>query len=522
MTAATAPSIVIIGLDGADWVALRPLMDDGAMPALKAFVERGASARLDSVLPTNSMSAWTSFMTGVNPGRHGVYEFVRKTSTPFRTAVTNSSVVRFPALWQTLAAAGRSSCAIDMPPLYPPLPVDGCLMLGGIGARAAEGRAYTWPRELAGEVESAVGGFVADVPWTGKSGQEEQLVADLIALVENRVRVTEHMLDRHRVDLLCSVFVAPDRLQHVFWQDLTQHGPHYALARRFYEAQDAALARLLDRIDLTKTDVLIVSDHGFRPLHKAFDVNAFLRSAGFLSWEGARPLLASALRLASRVPPVRSWIEGRFRERGRMLPKRELSPRSVAYSDLADSVSVNIAGRETTGSVPAEEQFEVEQAVTAALLEFRDPESGNHVVGGFRRRDDYFSGPYLDEAPDLLIEFNEGYGYGRWGVVLAEWPHCQGVHSRNGIIAAAGPHFRRGEQAPPLSIMDVAPTVLSLLEVPVPAGTDGRVAESLLAAPVRVTAGEAPAAPARAEPGAYSEEEEEQVRERLRGLGYLD
>ena len=101
MNSAKAPRVMIIGLDGADWSLLRGLFGDGAMPALKAFVEAGASATLESVLPANSMSAWTSFMTGVNPGKHSVFDFVRRTKTPFQTFVTNSSSIRFPTIWET-------------------------------------------------------------------------------------------------------------------------------------------------------------------------------------------------------------------------------------------------------------------------------------------------------------------------------------------------------------------------------------------------------------------------------------
>jgi arylsulfatase A-like enzyme len=106
---------------------------------------------------------------------------------------------------------------------------------------------------------------------------------------------------------------------------------------------------------------------------------------------------------------------------------------------------------------------------------------------------------------------------------MFRWTYCQGVHSLNGIIAGLGPHFRQNTEVPLVSILDVAPTVLSLLGVPSPEGTDGRVAEELLVGPVAPTSG-GPARPPerRREGGTYSEEEEALVRDRLRGLGYID
>lgn len=523
MKSRTAPRVMIIGLDGADWSLLRGLFADGAMPTLKAFVEAGARAPLESVLPTNSMSAWTSLMTGVNPGKHSVFDFLRSTETPFKTFVTNSSVIGFPTVWETLTSNGLSSCVIDMPPLYPPFPING-VMLGGVGAATAVHRAYACPVEAAEKVERAVGRFLPDVPWVGKDGRQEELVADLTALMENRQRVAEVLLDDPLVDVFCVVFVAPDRVQHVFWQDLTEQGPQYPLARRFYTALDEALARLLERIDLTATDVLVVSDHGFRRFSKTFDVNQLFLEAGLTRWEWKNPPAAKALRLTKRVLKPLSGPIDKVLERPRFRARRHLLPESLAYSEITDSVSVNLEGRESTGRVPQARFDEVRDLIAARLLEFRDPETGEQVIRRLIRREDYFHGQYASEAPDLILECHDGYSHSRsLGRVMFRWTYCQGVHSLNGIIAGLGPHFRRNTEVPQVSILDVAPTVLSLLGVPPPEGTDGRVADELLVGPMAPTSGPpTPSSQRREEPGTYSEEEEEAVRDRLRGLGYID
>lgn len=514
---------MIIGLDGADWALLRGLFADGAMPTLKAFVEDGARATLESVLPTNSMSAWTSLMTGVNPGKHGVFDFVRRTKTPFRTFVTNSSAIRFPTIWETLTSNGLSSCVIDMPPLYPPFRING-VMLGGIAAMTAVRRAYAWPAEAATQVERAVGEYLPDVPWVGKAGRQPELVADLIALLENRRRVTEVLLKDRPVDLFCSVLVAPDRAQHVFYQDLLDHGPQYQLARTFYTALDEALARLLEHVDLTATDVIIVSDHGFRRFSKTFDVNQYLLEAGLMRWRWKNPPIAKVLRLAKMAMKPLSGRIDEMLQRPHLRPRRHLLPESLAYSDVSDSANVNLEGRESTGQVPQARYDEVRDLVAAKLLEFQDPETGEKVVRRLIRREDYFHGQYASEAPDLILECHEGYAYNSsLGRLLFRWTYCQGVHSLSGIIVGRGPHFRRNTEVPLVSILDVAPTVLSLLGVASPEGTDGRVAEELLAGPTVTTSGPpTPPPERRKEPSTYSEEEEALVRDRLRGLGYIE
>jgi predicted AlkP superfamily phosphohydrolase/phosphomutase len=162
--------------------------------------------------------------------------------------------------------------------------------------------------------------------------------------------------------------------------------------------------------------------------------------------------------------------------------------------------------------------------IAAELLAFRDPQNGGAVIKNVVKGDEYFHGEYIDEAPDLVLQFNDGYAYSnRMGQVLFDWPFCQGVHSTHGIIAARGPSFRPAARVEPVSIMDVAPTVYALLGVPAPEGVDGRPLEAMLTeAPLPVAAEPVAVTERRSEPDAYSDEEEERVRERLRGLGYID
>ena len=516
-----ARSTLVIGLDGADWSLLNPLMEDGAMPTLKAFVESGVSATLESIRPTNSMSAWTSLMTGVNPGKHGVYDFVRKTDTPFKTTVTNSSVIAFPTIWETLTAAGRTSCVIDMPPLYPPFEINGA-MIGGMGAVTSFDRSYTSPPELAAEVENAVGEFLPDVAWVGKEGQQEELLEAWSALVDNRRKVAEYMMSKRAWDVFFIVFVAPDRVQHLFWQELTEHGPLYSKVRRFYEKLDETIASLIERVDTTESDVLLVSDHGFRTFRNTFDVNRVLAEAGLLKWHDAGPLAARMLRKAGTIIPPLAGRLAQISQR-RYPTKRELLASSVAYSDLSDSVHLNLAGRESTGSVTPGEVESVRELVTSTLMEFRDPESGQPVIKEVLNGGDYFHGPHDENAPDLLLECHDGYAHNNGlGLVMFRWAYCQGVHSMNGIIAGLGPSFRRETKAPTVSILDVTPTLLALQGIGAPEGTDGRAAEELLERTPQ-PAEQTPAPSERSgEATPYTEEEEEAVRERLRGLGYIE
>jgi len=533
MRRGTSPRVVIIGLDGADWSALRVLFADGAMPTLEALVTSGVSAPLESVYPTNSMSAWTSLMTAVNPGKHGVFGFVRNTGTPFQTSVTNSSDVRFPTIWETLARGRLRACVIDMPPLFPPLHVDGVTMLGGLGSALAlsRGSGLAYPPEAEAAVQEA-GGFVRDAGWADYGGRRTEFVAHLNVLIENRVRIAEALLEKYENDLFCVVFVAPDRLQHAFWPDLIEQGPDYALARKLYVTLDEALARLLDRLDPSATDILVVSDHGFRRFSRGFDVNQFLVEAGLMRWKPVNPRTAVMQRVMRLVPPLSAVAKKALAGRSdtplaRLLgpSPRRLLPGSVAYSDVVECVNLNLSGRESTGRVVQSEYEEVRDMVAAKLSGFRDWATGERPLKRVIKREECMHGRFLGEAPDLILEFGNGYAYsgGRSEVLWDSEGWVNGVHALTGVIACRGPHFRRGVEASTVSILDVAPTALSLLGVALPADVDGRIAEELLAGPVPPERRPAPGPQQpREEPKAYSEEEEARIKERLRGLGYLE
>jgi predicted AlkP superfamily phosphohydrolase/phosphomutase len=516
--------VAIIGLDGADWSLLQPLFDQGLMPTLKSFVDASASATLQSVLPTNSMSAWTSMMTGVNPGKHGVFDFVRPSGTPFRTLVTNSARIRYPTLGETLTNAGMSSCFIDMPPFYPPFEIDG-VMLGGMGALGLDRLSY--PAEAATIVRDGAGGYADDMPWLQYGGRDEEFEAGLHALTDNRVRVAEAMLSARAFDLFCLVIVTPDRAQHALWKDITEDGPRRAMAERVFRSLDGAVARLLERIDIRETDVLIVSDHGFRGVNKVVGVNEVLARSGLTRPEHIasrdrfamgflqRAPLPAALRLNAIQRLIRSAIG----------KPRSLGSGSKTYSDTAESVSVNLAGRESTGLVPPEQYDEVVTAAIAALMEFQDPTTGVHPIRRASRRGDHLHGDLAPEAPDILLEFADGYAYsGLPGREVRTWPPLQGVHRREGIIACAGPQFRAGARIDDaMSILDVAPTVLALLGLAARDDADGAVADALLsrATTERRALRRTPAG-SRGEARQYSDEDEEQIKERLRGLGYIE
>lgn len=549
--------LLILGLDGATLRLARPWMDAGKLPVLAELRRRGRCGVLQSTVPAATLPSWTTFMTGVNPGAHGVFDFTRREPGDYRVRFVNSTFRKAPSIWRRLSDAGRRVAVLGMPGTYPPEPING-LMVSGFDApvttRAT--RAFVHPRSMADEI-MRLGGFTfADFQeFHVGPGWYRTAHSRLLQGVERKRDLALALLEREPWDCFCLVFGETDTVAHHFWhfydRSSPRHDPTGAVQfgdsiELVYRAVDAAIGRLLERAP-AGTQVLVASDHGFGGAgSRAVHLNRFLAARGWLAFDGlggggqvAGLAKHAALRL---VPPS---LQGRaFRTfRGRLADGMETRARFAridwrrtrAFSEELNyfpSIHLNRAGRDPLGQVEEGDYDRVCEELRRQLLEWRDPESGGAVVRQVWRRDEIYRGPWVEHAPDLILDLAEvdGFSYctmssgGRPGpeVRRLEGRELQGgkrfsmsgSHRADGMYLLAADEVAAGEAE--ASIADMAPTVLSLCGLPVPAEMEGR---SLVAADAALPAAAAPEEGAAEE--FYSAADERVLEERLRALGYL-
>jgi predicted AlkP superfamily phosphohydrolase/phosphomutase len=320
------------------------------------------------------------------------------------------------------------------------------------------------------------------------------------------------LLDEEPWDAACIVFVSPDRLQHCLLEYVHPGHPRYAEAgsspvadrvRDVYRLLDRELASL---VELTDDDDLVVlmSDHGHQPCTRALSMNKVLERLGFLRFgrgSGLVNLLAwGRVRSLARLAYDRLGLHGRV-----AVPTAPIDwEHTSAYTSVVstgEGVSLNLAGREPEGTIEPVDYERERDEVAAALLELRDPQTGAHPIGGVLRKEDVLSGPYLDRAPDLLLEPAPLYSltHARQLVEEADW--LSGDHRPEGVYVQAGLAIDPGE-GPEISLADFAGIVTEAVGLePDPAWGRSAVGEA---------------------EDVFSEEEERLVEERLRGLGYLE
>jgi predicted AlkP superfamily phosphohydrolase/phosphomutase len=480
---------VVIGLDGATWDLLDPWIESGDLPNLAQLVESGAAGTLESVFPPMSPPAWTSAVTGKNPGEHGIFDFWIRPSESPTTVPATSRDRQAEAIWNILSRNGRRVGIINVPLTDPPDEVNG-FMIAGFPHFDAED--YTYPPEL----QSRIGGYeLDDFGEVLIDGQETLLRDRLVHKLDQRARVALSLMEEEEWDLFWVVFTGADKTQHFFWRFLDPEHPYYdenkaetlaSTVHDFWQRVDGVVGRILQRVD-DDTVVVVMSDHGFAPIYREIRLKNWMAKEGYFDWQ-----------------------------RGRV----------VAYyqGDFGGRIYLNVRGREPRGQVqPGAEYRRIRDQIARDLETMTDPETGVRPVTDIRFAEEVFSGPYMDQGPDILFSVRPGYfvvgGEGEPEAPVFGLPSYSfsAYHRREGIVILSGDPIRRGINLTAQRIEGITPTILYLLGEPIPADMDGGVftegldALCLARHDIRF---EAPRAPVRATP-----ETQQSMEERRRALG---
>ncbi|MCU0610573.1 MAG: alkaline phosphatase family protein [Candidatus Eisenbacteria bacterium] len=547
--------VLLLGLDGAGWPVLEPLLARGAMPFLAGLLGRGCWGPLMSPWPGSTFPSWTSIMTGVTPGHHGVLDFTEFDPATYSVRFTDSRSRRVPAVWERVHRAGLVAAVLGVPGTFPPdSSVD--LMISGFDTPVTTSiepsfiHPPDWRKRLLG-----VGGF----PLTPvqelriSPGWHRRACPALQQSIEGKVRVAEFVLRELRPDLFVMVFGESDTACHHFWPFADARSPRRpaltdpemaGVIGDIYSRLDSALARVTAAAGDVGL-VMVVSDHGFGGAGAdAICLNRFLERQGFLRFRkggGRRLGFPSAIGAAGLLP--RALQQRLFRRARRLVGALESRRRlggigwegTTAYSEelpYAPAVRINLAGREGRGVVAPDRYDAVLDDVGAALLGWKDARTGDAVVTRVMRREEVTDGPALGGMPDLLLDLAEpeGYSYvvassmGRNGpdqrrmnlsALGAKGSGMGGTHRREGILVACGEGVRPGRLPAATDAHQVAGALLAALGLPAPPG----MGEPPISLPRPTREGEGDSSCQRAAADAVSWEWERL--ERLKGLGYL-
>jgi predicted AlkP superfamily phosphohydrolase/phosphomutase len=522
--------LLIIGWDGADWEILNDLLERDCLPNLSDLLHQGARGELESTRPTHSWAAWPSFLTGLHPAGHGVFDFIeRDPRDPQRRIPVSSSSIRETTFVERLSEAGLEMRVANVPVTFPPIPVRGRMISGvALPPRADFVHPPEWQRELERRAPFPINGM----EWSRFRSTPEALVDEALEMVRGRTASYEVLLEGSW-DLAVCVYVAPDRLQHPFGASLLPTHPNFDreadghLANRIrevYTVLDSSLGRLRQVAGDGATTIL-VSDHGFRPITRGADLNRVLERLGFTAVRaGGGPV--RRLRRSNLARGLSRTRAGRSLKSVVRAPSAVEWSRSVAYqSATGGGVSINLRGREPDGIVDPRDYDRIRDEVRESILAFIDPETGEHIAHDVLDRDALPAGKYQELAPDLLVAAAPRWAFLHTGVLSREtnWP--SGTHRTHGVIVANGPGVRPGDLGSP-HLVDVASTALTFFGVSA-SGLDGQPIEGIVGTATRGDDGSfsepgRDRAFGRPEASGMTEADEEYVAQHLRDLGYIE
>ena len=551
----TNRKVAVFGLDGVTFDLLQPWLDEGRLPNLAALLAGGASGRLRSTVPPVSASAWASFATGTQPGQHGLVDFTYPAQDGYDIQITNGRTRAVPAIWEIAGAAGKKVGVVSMPMTYPPRPVNG-FMLCSFLTPSQESR-YTYPDELQEQLTAATGPFPLHMSEKGRGTDPARFVRAVKQMELDRTRAVCHLMDTQPWDLFVYVVETTDNLQHEVWHIMDPSHPRHDPAEAqavmpvildYYETVDRLLGEMLDRVPAGAL-VVVLSDHGFGPFHKFFHINNWLAAQGWLKFKRTPLSLAKRLAFKLGVTPINAlkWVTllrlGGLRKnvkRGRgggLLRKLFLSFHDVDWARTQafsvgnfGQVYLNVQGERPAGAVPPAGYEALRDQIAAAALALRDPADGASVVQQVYKREEIFHGIRAQRLPDLVLHTDRAryvsFGHADFGSNKVIEPSIgqTGHHHMVGIVGLRGPGVRPGLPLAEASILDLAPTILHYLGLPVPSYMDGRVLTEAFTADFLA---ENEVRTVEADPGrepdatAYDNDEEDVIMAKLRDMGYV-
>ncbi|MFC4438919.1 MULTISPECIES: alkaline phosphatase family protein [Natrialbaceae] len=531
---------LLVGLDAACFPVLRPLFEDGELPHLEAVFEGGAADRLESQIPPWTASAWPSLCTGVNPGKHGVFDFLRFDG--YDWDIVNATDVRRRSLWEYADDAGLTSVVVNVPVTSPPPEIDGAVVPGYLASE--EPRCH--PDGVLDDIRDATGEYRVYARRETDERAGEEKFDDYLDLTRMRGEAFRYLADRFDPEFGFVQFQKTDAVFHDFPGEREK-------VERIYRAVDEQVGAILDACD--PDTVVVASDHGIGEYDGyEFRINQYLREAGVVetttdgqgvpSWfqikderlteggDGGRSghpflerLAATAASAGLTYQRSKAILErlGLAEFVGKRVPVGAVFAASDAVDFAASraylrspselGVRLNVEGRDPEGVVPADEYESVRDDIIELLSDATTPD-GAPVFEEVVRRERHIHGPYADEAVDALAIPND-FRHSLSAVVGERFGDPEPYnHKRDGVVAIDGPNVDVDADIGGAHLFDVAPTVLATLGIAPAEAMDG---DALPA----IDAPEPRSYPPYAPRDQTATEDEDVVR-RLSDLGYLE
>jgi predicted AlkP superfamily phosphohydrolase/phosphomutase len=477
--------VAVIGIDGFDPVLFERFR--GELPTLDRIAREGVFSPLRSVVPPDSVPAWCSIYTGLTPPEHGIlhsFNYLDRKKDDFRPDV---GFFQGKTFWDRAGNAGRRVLILNPFMAYPAWDVHGIMVSGPV---FEGGEVSTRPETVLEDYEFPPLGGIVDFP-TKKNIPE--FVEKTRKLTEDQAEIFRKLAAEKPWDLFFATFLTFDRLGHFTWRFTDPEDPTYpgptsveSTIRDAYRQYDRIVGSFMEILP-PETALLIISDHGHgRRCTRVFNVNEFLRQKGYLASKvKGRPLLSKHYWLeVAKVKTLEFFARHELEDFAfkivKWIPNRKALKKSTHITSVPSSLahSPDFDGTNPTGGINVSRRVCEERKIDynglreeliGDLLQLRDPKTGEPIFRWIKKREEvYRKGGHLDEFPEILFELKPEYGVswnlhtGLYGINTTH-RKISGGHRPEGVLFGWRTPKLRKEKP---SVLDLAPSILSLLEVP--------------------------------------------------------
>jgi len=479
--------VLLIGLDGVPWDVLNPLVKEGIMPNVKKIISEGASGELESIMPPVTGPSWLAMATGLNPGKTGVFDFIKFDKNSFNLFPMTSDDYRGRAFWDIASNDSKRVFVLNFPMLYPPYRINGA-MISGLGAEDVDNISY--PRNYLQDIVSTLDDYMVKVPYnlSKYTNNEDLFFNDIERLLSQYKKILSKVLCLEKFDLLTFIFQATDLVMHYTWKywdkDYFAYKEDYRLQgmiRNFWREIDGTIGYIYDYASSNNANLFLVSDHGFGGQDEIFRINSWLAEKGFLRLRIKKVVLEKIRRKIGNIFKKIDKISGKDSyTKAKVKAGRKRSDFFHQF-DLEKSHAVAGMHSDVTAGIYIVDKDNREKIKNDILCEIKKEESKSNIKAGVILPNEIYSGELIKEAPDILFYINEfrcsmnptSMSRKYYEVKKNFYPNKSGTHRLGGILIAWGSKIRKGVALKYAKILDICPTVLYLMGLKIPSNVDG-------------------------------------------------
>lgn len=523
--------ILLIGLDGATFNLINPLIKKGKLPNLDKIIQKGVRGNLKSSLWPNSMPGWTSCFTGTSEGKNSIYSPFKRNVNSYKFKPVSSIDIKTLSIWDILSDQGYKNIVLNVPMTYPPYKIDGLLVSGMLTPSIKSN--FTHPSTLKQELLEKIPDYKIE---TDRSLHKNERTQEFLKCINRRKDLSCYLLSKYNWDFAAIVFSTLDRVQHDFWADMDIKHPMHDENTEYsdfiysvYEELDKAIGQLLQIVD-SDTTLFVVSDHGFGSCKYQIMINTWLEKEGFLKYRNnVRRKLSMVYRnFCKRISQSISINSEKTVLQRKVASKEGFLDfidwqNTKAYFGIDKGIWINLKGEYPKGIVDRKDYDRIRSEIQQGIMEIKSVDTKEKIFESVLMKED-FKGQYSHGMPDLfpiLQNFEYMPNERMSSDVIKPWDSTPGTHNLYGILIVKGNSIKENKEIKGAELKDISPTILYEMGIPLTEKMDGKILFDIFKTSNKDITRKGSSYKQTQKNNGFTSEEEKIINKRLKELGYM-